>query len=276
MKIYSDKIDLIRNSRLVYSLDTVMGCNSGLLQNPNGCYGDCYSLKNARLYGYDYSKIVLRKFYSEYHRRQIIARINSVESDFIRIGQSGDPSEDWRHTFEILDKIKHCNKEIVIITRHWHKMTNTQLNALAGLNVCFNTSVSAMDNERLISKSLCEYNRLKSVCKSVLRVITSKFNLENEQGKRLSLIQDDILNQNDVIETIFRPSVTNDLVLKGIIMTEKAEFLTGKVLASVRDQSTYFGDCVRCHEQCGLNVTIKERQYPIKPGISKKLNLWTQ
>ena len=42
------------------------------------------------------------------------------------MGNSGDPSEDWEHTIKILELLKDTNKEFVIITKHWNKLTLTQ------------------------------------------------------------------------------------------------------------------------------------------------------
>ena len=104
MRDYSPKISLTQNSRGIYSLDTSIGCNSGMTNEKGGCYGDCYAAKSAKLYGYDFSKTVLRDFVNEKHRRKIVDGINRVKLDFIRIGTSGDPSENWEHTIKIIKK----------------------------------------------------------------------------------------------------------------------------------------------------------------------------
>ena len=62
MKEYSNKISLTKNDRGIYSLDTTIGCYSGVKDNSKGCYNDCYSAKSAKLYGYDFSKTILRDF----------------------------------------------------------------------------------------------------------------------------------------------------------------------------------------------------------------------
>lgn len=91
MRLYSNKIALIRNSRGIYCLDTTMGCSSGLKDDSRGCYGDCYAVKSAKIYGFDFSKTVLRGFTDIYHKRKILTQINNVKLDFVRIGCSGDP-----------------------------------------------------------------------------------------------------------------------------------------------------------------------------------------
>ena len=133
MREYSPTISLTKNSRGIYSLDTVMGCASGMANEPGGCYGDCYAANASKRYGYDFSRSVLRHFESEAHRRSIVRRINRIPLDFVRMGSSGDPSEDWTHTVSILRGIDKCNKQIVIITRHWSALTDEQL-AYFGIN----------------------------------------------------------------------------------------------------------------------------------------------
>ena len=103
-----------------------MGCNSGVKDDKKGCFSDCYAARNARIYGYDFSKNVLRNFKDEKHLNSIIRKINRLEFPFIRMGNSGDPSEDWEHTIKILELLKGTNKEFVIITKHLNKLTKKQ------------------------------------------------------------------------------------------------------------------------------------------------------
>lgn len=125
MREYLSKIALTKNSRGIYSLDTSVGCKSGMENEPGGCFGECYAAKSAKLYGYDFSKTVLRDFTDEYHRRRVVTQINRIPLDFVRIGTSGDPSENWPHTIAILKKIDKCNKEIVIITKNWTGLSDS-------------------------------------------------------------------------------------------------------------------------------------------------------
>ena len=59
MREYSNKISITKNSRGIYSLDTSIGCASGMNNEDGGCYNDCYAAKSAKLYGYDFSKSIL-------------------------------------------------------------------------------------------------------------------------------------------------------------------------------------------------------------------------
>jgi len=272
-KEYSKKISLVRNAREIYILDTSMGCASGMQSDKNGCYGDCYAAKAAKLYGYDFTKTVLRDFENEYHRRQVINQINRVKLDFIRIGGSGDPSENWPHTIKILKQIDKCNKEIVIITKHWTLLTDDALQYLKTINICFNTSVSALDDPAQLERSVQQYERLKPFCKSILRIVSCDFNLENEVGKKLAEIQDWLFGMDSVLDTVFRPSKSNPLVTDGIINISNALFLGKKSIVSRHSRKTYLGKCSSCHEMCGLRIGASQ-SYPEKPGTVKQLSLF--
>lgn len=258
MKLYSDKISLIQNSRGIYCLDTSIGCSSGISNEAGGCYNDCYAAKSAKIYGYDFSTTVLRKFKSEKHKREIISQIDKVKLDFIRIGCSGDPSENWQHCIDVIKVIQKSNKEIVIITKHWGILTDEQLQYLSTVNVCINTSVSALDKPELLTKSLQQFNRIKPYCKSILRIVSCDFNQDNEIGKQLSIIQDSLFSNIGTIDTIFRPSKKNPLVIGGIINSKVGVFNGSKQLMSKFNRKTYSGKCGNCKEMCGQNMNVNE------------------
>ena len=264
MKTYKNIISLSKNERGIWDLDTVKGCKSGLLENDKGCYNDCYAYKTAKRYGIDFSQSINRYFKNEIHRNLIVKQIEKIDMPFIRIGCSGDPSEDWQHTINIIKQIKEnsqlslfdisSKKQIVIITRHWNTLTNEQLNELSKYNICVNTSVSALDNERLIHKSLTEYERLKPYCKSVLRIVSCDFNELNNIGKYKAEIQRKLFKNDLTIDTVFRPSSKNEFVLNGIINVKKMGFMKSKALVSKFNKKAYLGKCGTCLEMCGLNV----------------------
>lgn len=274
MREYSSKIALLKNSRGIYSLDTSIGCRSGMKNNEGGCYGDCYAAKSAKLYGYDFSKTVLRHFESEAHRKRTLSQINKSALDFIRIGTSGDPSENWDHAVGIIKQIDKCNKNIVIITKHWTNLSDDQLEYFAKINICINTSVSALDNEDLLINSLFQFERIKPYCKSILRIVSCDFNLDNSEGLRLSKIQHDLFKKSDTIDTVLRLSKGNDLIKSQIIKTIKTKFLGKNAIISKLNKSTYFGKCSNCHEMCGVKMSVKEKYYPEKLGISKQATLF--
>ena len=272
MREYSNKIALIKNSRGIYCLDTSIGCYSGMNSFEGGCYGDCYSAKSAKIYGYDFSKTILRNFTDRKHRSEIITKIGNSKLDFIRIGCSGDPSENWDHCIKIINEIKNSNKQIVIITKHWNKLENKHLEFLSKLNICFNTSVSALDKIEQLESNLSEYKRIKAYCKSILRIVSCDFNKENKEGFKLALVQDILFKNEDVIDTIFRPSKKNKLVTDGIINTKQGVFNGSKQLMSKYNKKTYSGKCSACLEMCG--VKISNDNYIYNP-INKIVNQTT-
>lgn len=266
MQQYTNKITLTRNDRGIYSLDPTMGCYSGMQGNKKGCYDDCYAARYANKYGYDFSKTVLRYFVNESHKHTIIKQISRIDMPFLRMGTSGDPSENWKHTLDICKSIStkyqlslfpEPAKQIVIITKHWNVLTNNQLQQLSKYNVCINTSISVLDKPDLLSKGLDQYERLKPFCKSVLRVVSCDFNLASETGRKLANIQKDIFDKYDVLDTVFRVSKKNEYAIKGIINIKQTKFLGKKCYVSKYNKKTYFGKCQSCPELCGL-ITIKK------------------
>jgi hypothetical protein len=264
MKTFKDKITFNKNSRGCYILDTVKGCRI-LTKKEKGCYGDCYANNIASRYGFDFSEIAKRNFYRDKsgqlyflnfydskHEDEIIKQIEKSEAKFIRIGEMGDPSEDWEHTLNVCKIISQANKPIVIITKHWNILTDEQLEEIQKLNICINTSISALDNDDEIEIRLTQYNRLKKYCNSVLRIVSCDFNKENHEGYLRSIIQDELFKNENVIDTIFRPSKNNPLVKNKVINVQKIKFLKSEVLASVFNINTYLGNCENCPDMCGV------------------------
>lgn len=261
MKAYKSTISLNENSRGVYSLDPVMGCASGTRENKNGCYNDCYAVKAARIHGYNFSKIVLRYFESEAHRFTIVNQIARIPLPFVRMGTMGDPSEDWNHTFEICKCISTCQldlfakpKDVVIITKHWHNMTDAQAMKLRQYNVCVNTSVSALDNLDVLENGLIQYQRLKPYCKSILRIVSADFNTDHPLGLQLSQIQDDLFKNELTLDTVLRVNKHNPYVKQGIIRIKESKFLGKRQYVSKHNRKTYLGKCGTCKEMCGVNI----------------------
>lgn len=263
MRTYSNIISLTKNSRGVYSLDPSLGCKSGLEESVNGCFNDCYANRIAKIYGYDFSKTVFRDFTDIQHLNRIKNQIKKVSLPFIRMGTMGDPSENWEHTVKICELVQTENqfklfdekpKEIVIITKHWNALNQNQLDRLQKLNVCINTSISALDKEDKIEYLLNQFDILKKYCRSILRVVTFDFNKENQEGLKLSIIQDQIIKDRSFIDTVFRASKRNPMVLNGIINIHKTKFLGKNALVSKMNKKTYFGNCKNCIEMCGVKM----------------------
>lgn len=273
MREYSSKIALIKNSRGIYSIDTSIGCKSGMENNKGGCYNDCYAAKSAKRYGYNFGKTVLRDFEDIYHQREILTQIKSVKLDFIRIGTSGDPSEDWNHTCKIIKVLAKSNKEIVVITKHWTNLTKKQLEFFNKINICINTSVSALDKPELLNNALKQYKRLKPYCKSILRIVSADFNKENIDGKKYSDIQHDLFKNEDTLDTVLRVNKNNPLVKNGIINVKESKFLGKKALISKFNKKTYFGKCANCLEMCGVRIKNENHKYTNKRPLVKQLTI---
>jgi len=261
MREYSKIITLTQNGRGVYGLDTSIGCKSGLLENPKGCYSECYAARYAKKYGYDFSKTILRKFESDRHKQSIKNKIRKINSPFFRIGVSGDPSENWVHTFNVINDVytdiqfnlfKERKKDVVIITKHWNELTDKQLLNLKKYNICINTSVSALDSESDIGYRLNQYKRLKPYCKSVLRIVSCDFNKNNRIGNELNGIQKELFDNENVIDTIFRCYKKHEYVTTGVINIEEVKFLGKKCNVSKHNKAVHFGRCEKCPDMCGL------------------------
>jgi len=252
MRSYSKKITLTENGRGIWTLDPIMGCRSGLKNDKKGCFSDCYAARNARIYGYDFTENVLRYFEDEKHKQSIIRKINRLKFPFIRMGNSGDPSENWEHTLNVLDDLKGINKEVVIITKHWNKLNLKQLKRISEIDICINTSISAIDEN--LHENIEQYKLLKNYCKSILRVVSFDFNTKNKKGFDYSLVQDWIFNNFEVLETVFRCSKSNILHKEGIINIKETKFLGNKCYVSKHNPKTYFGNCNNCIEKCGLRM----------------------
>ena len=265
MKIYKSYITLNKNARGCYIIDTIKGCPACLKDNLNGCYDECYAYKIAKRYDFEFKKPVLRDFkYNDKqlyfygfkdltHINKIVNQIRKADMPFIRIGEMGDPSENWEHTIKICKEIYNYGKKIVIITKHWNTISDKLLKDIEKMNLYINTSISALDNDEQIDKRLNEFYRLKNVCNSILRIVSCDFNKQNEQGLHLSLIQKELFKNNKNIDTIFRPSINNKLVLKKVINVKKIRFLNSYCSASIFNKNTYFGYCNKCPDKCGLN-----------------------
>lgn len=268
MKTYKEEITLVKNNRGCYILDTVKGCPAGALNEGRGCYGDCYAKSIASRYGFDFEQVRERKFDNEKdqlylfgltdktHTNKIIKEIRESDMPFVRIGEMGDPSLAWDHTIAVCKEIAQAGKPIVIITKHWKSIPEPLLKDLSALNICINTSVSALDNQKELEHRLFQFERLKPFCNSILRIVSCDFNRENADGFDRAIVQEELFNigGKSALDTVFRPSANNPFVVKNIIKTQKIKFLRATVLASVYNKKTYFGMCQTCPDMCGVNL----------------------
>lgn len=258
---FSNTITITKNSRGVYNIDPSIGCSSGIKENINGCYGECYANKILRGFGYNFNKTIFRDFKNKKHLQKIRNTINKPNIKYVRMGTFGDPSENWEHTISIcekLQKVEQLNlfdnsiKPIIIVTKHWNNLTISQLKRIKNLNLIFNTSISALDNKEKLNNSILQYETLKDYCKSTLRIVSFDFNVENEIGLNYFNIQKELFNNYKMIDTVFRSSLTNSLVKDKIINVSKHFFLTKDVYVSKFNKNTHLGNCNNCPDKCGF------------------------
>jgi len=261
VKSYNNVITLSKNRRGIWDIDPCKGCSSGLYKNPNGCYNDCYAAKNAKRYGIDFKKTVYRDFKSYNHLLSIRRKIEKIDMPFIRMGCSGDPSENWSHTINICEKLQreeqlqlfeYTPKEIVIITKHWTNLSDSQLVRISKLNICINTSISVLDDNKRLANCIKQYESIKPYCKSIIRLVTCNFNINNSIGRRLFKRQYRFINRYKFIDTVFRPSMSNELIKQGIINVSKRKFMNSTQLLSKYNKRAYIGNCQNCIDKCGI------------------------
>jgi hypothetical protein len=262
MKQFKDKITLARNSRGCFILDTIKGCSGCTKERPLGCYGNCYAQAIASRYRLDFNNPIRRDFERDNqpslfgfddtkHESKIVKAISNIDMPFVRMGEMGDPSEDWEHTIKVCKIIALAGKPIVIITKHWKQIPKELYATISKLDLYINTSISAMDTEGEIVHRLIEYEKLKDYCKSILRVVSCDFNASNIEGARMSCIQERLFAKDNIINTVFRPNANNPLVLGGVIKTKMIRFLGASMLASMFDKDSFLGYCKECPDMCG-------------------------
>jgi hypothetical protein len=253
MRRYGKKITLAKNARGVWDLDTIKGCKSGMAMNSKGCYGACYSYRMAHRF-YDFANPTVRGFENEKHRQQIVKKVKAIDTGFVRMGVMGDPSECWEHTIDVCEKIQEAGKTIVIVTKHWEPMSESLYDRVARLGLVVNTSVSALDGG-LLAHRLGEYEKLKAICTSVLRVVSCDFILSNVRGRELDIIQQSLFDNENVIDTMLRIPKNHPLVAAGVVRVKRRQFLTGEASVSERNPGTHFGRCDSCPDKCGTTMS---------------------
>lgn len=264
MKKYNSIITLAKNGRGCWILDAVKGCSAASHNCGRGCYCDCYSARIACRYGYDFASPVKRCFVTKSdqlnlfgfndndHLKSILRQISKIDMPFLRIGDSGDPSLCWEHTLDVCKKISPSNINIVIITKHWHTIPDKLYRVLEKLPITINTSVSALDPIHLLKRRLSQFNILKKACNSVLRIVSCEFNKENKTGIFMDTLQRGLFASDKFIDTVFRPTLNNPLVLNGVIKIKKIKFINSMTWASVCNDNTFTGKCNECDDFCGI------------------------
>lgn len=266
MKPFNKTISLVKNKRGCYVLDTIKGC-SMLNITSGGCYNDCYANNIVsrykqidftkpveKIFEYNNSQLYLPGFYDTKHENQIIKQIEESDMPFVRIGEMGDPSENWEHTINICRIIQIAKKPIVIITKHLKLISDRLLNAVSKMNICINTSISALDNWDNLDRRLMVYNKLKNICKSALRIVSCEFDKDNNEGFMRHKIQEELFKNKSIIDTVFRPSINNPLVKNGVIKIKRVRFLKSESIVSQYNDNAYLGYCKNCPDMCGINA----------------------
>lgn len=260
MKYYKDELTVEENQKGVLDLDTIKGCTLGCMNCEKGCWGLCYAYKIANFRGIDFTKSITRWLKTQKQMKEIGKKIFRSEKEFIRIGTMGDPCHNWDYTIRICKWIVNSKKPIVIITKHWIKMTDEQMKELGDMNVIINTSLSALDTDEQIEYRLEQYNRYKKYGPSVLRIISCDFNEETSEGKRMADIQKELFKNENIIDNPLRVPLSYQLVKDGIIRVKKIMDINSAVYMSKFNPDTYIGVCENCPEMCGINFKYKKNE----------------
>lgn len=239
-RVYRSYLSASINRKGVLDIDTVKGCEFGMNKYPDGgCYGLCYAYKMSELYGYDFSKSIVRKVID---RKSIERTLKKHPLSWFRIGTMGDPSYDWDNTADVCEWLSKF-KIPVIITKHWVKMSCDHAKSFLKNNVTINTSISPLDTQEEIEHRLYIFKWLKDIgINSILRIVSAKFG-NTENGNNLKQKQNQIFNNYPIIDNPLRIPEKDKRVLCGDIITERHKDLGGGSTISISKSNTYIGPC---------------------------------
>jgi hypothetical protein len=266
LRTYLPRLTATCNLKGVLDIDTVKGCSLGMSAYPGGgCYQLCYANKIARARGIDFSKSVSRQIEN---KNEIERIVREHPAQWFRIGCMGDPCHDWDLTVEVCKWLSRI-KIPIIVSKHWVKLNEDQLNALKKCNVIINTSTSPLDTSSEREYRLEEFKRIKWFgIKSVLRIVSCKFS-SHSFGSEKGEIQDYLfsckpnidnplrIHRNDkrvsdrpgqlffdIGQNLYNPS--------GFIEVLRHKDLGGGSFVSIFDKNAYIGKCTECPDQCGV------------------------
>jgi hypothetical protein len=256
---YGCFLTAIENGKGAVDVDTVKGCELGMRAYPDGgCYGECYALKNADRYGYDFRTSVSRKLLGYGNRGfRHIDTINKIlqrsKANWYRIGTSGDPCHDWNNTVRVCRALRPMKKVPVVVTKHWIALSEDHIKELRSLHAVVNTSTSGMDTDEEITHRVGQHDRLNSLgLRSVLRVVTCEYGV-SVWAKRCQEKQEYLMSLTPNIDNPLRARKTNPRVVNGdILLTRKDESIGGGKLVSLNSPTAYLGTCEDCPDQCGV------------------------
>lgn len=247
-RFYSNRLTADTNIKGVLDIDPIKGCEDGIKKyGERGCYHNCYAIKIAKFRGFDFSKSIVRRIFDSSQFVGIIREIHKNKLPLVRMGTFGDPSFDWDHTLRVADFVKTCGKKIVVVTKHWRPMNQSQIKKAGRIGVFINTSISALDSPDEIKYRLGEYNRYKKYGTSVLRVVTCKFLL-----KTLDKAQDSLLSNENVIDNPMRISKNHPLVREKIMSVKRVKDIDSYTWISRNNPKSFIGHCYQCSDLCGL------------------------
>jgi hypothetical protein len=276
LKTYAPFLTAIKNGKGALDVDTVKGCTLGMRAYPaGGCYGECYALKTANRFGFDFKTSVSRKLLGHGTRGfRHLDTVNKIlqenEAPWYRIGTAGDPCHDWKNTVKTCFALRPMKKVPVIVTKHWIPVSDEQLVGFRKCGAVFNTSTSGMDSDDEIQYRVSQAQRLQEAgVRNVFRVVTCQYGT-SEWAKRCKEKQEYLMSLGPAIDNPLRARKTNPRVLNGdILVTNHEESIGGGKTVSLNSKTAYLGTCERCPDQCGVDpanpVVIETDQIELFP-----------
>jgi hypothetical protein len=252
---YGKILTVCVNRKGVIDVDTVKGCTLGMLNYPiDGCYGECYAVKNARRCGIDFSESVTRQFSGREHRDTLVRHMLTLPGSWYRVGTAGDPCHDWTHTIAVIRALRWTKKTAVVITKHWITLSDKQIDDLRWVGAVVNTSTSGLDSDAEMSHRVIQIGRMRDGgVKSINRVVTCNYG--NSDWARTCLDkQEYLLSLKPVIDNPLRARRSNLRVCSGDIqLSKRSESVGGGKYVSLHDANVYLGKCGACPDQCGVD-----------------------
>ena len=258
-RVYGDILTATINDKGVLDVDTVKGCTIGIRKRVRGCYDACYAATIAKFRGIDFGTSVARRVVSYGHAKQIERAVRNAPQGFFRVGTMGDPSHEWPHTVDIVEWLAPLATP-VIVTKHWHRATDSHLDRLIACGAVLNTSVSALDTDAELSHRSRQISRYSDLGgRSFARVVSCDFNRDVTEGARMADIQEKLLSAPNVIDNPLRVARTHWLVTRGLIYVDVVRDLSADRTVSLANKSTYLGHCSACPDRCGATVVPVNR-----------------
>lgn len=267
MRPYGDLLTVDINQKGVLDVDVVKGCTAGIAAHgPKGCYQACYAANIANFRGIDFSRAVVRKVRETGQAQAIERAVKASPLGFFRIGTMGDPCHAWDETVSTVEWLAPFAVPI-IITKHWKSASDDQLRRLVVCGAVINTSVSALDSAKHLARRVNEINRYRDMGgKSVARVVSCDFNLDDPIGAKMAETQERLFSMKPIIDNPLRVPSTHHLVQAGVIRVRKVKDLTATRTVSIHpDSQTYLGHCSGCTDLCGAGLFEQADSRPDSP-----------